>query len=108
MNPADPQAEQLRAAIRSIDGSFAHEGFDKTKQANALDDAVVDGGVSISDTVEFVTLNARLVGVRSMLEAIGPTSEDYRTIKARHDEQLDFLRTLARRFAHGVPEAFGL
>ncbi len=105
--PADT-VEQRRAIVQEADGIMALEGFAKTPPMVALDEAYIQGQITLNQKMDFLLLDARIAGAKSVLLSIGQDDPRFADINQRCQVHENELRALAKRLDAGISDAFGL
>lgn len=100
--------EQRRQFVQQADGIMALEGFVKTPQMSVLDEAYIQGRITLDQKQDFLLLDARIAGAKSVLTSIGKDDARFAEIAKRCQAHEDELRALASRMGSGIGAAFGL
>lgn len=100
--------EQRRAIVQEADGIMALEGFVKTAPMIALDEAYIQGQITLDQKRDFLLLEARITGAKSVLACIGNDDPRFADITQRCQVHEGELRSLAVKMGHGIGVAFGL
>lgn len=88
--------EQRRQIVQEVDGIMAVNGFAKTMHMAALDDAYILGRIALDQKQDFLLLEARITGTKSVLASIGQDDARFTGLRQRCEADQEEYGRLSR------------